>query len=532
MTQTILIGLDGADFQIMEPLMGDGVMPFLKSLVDEGVTAELMSTPNPFTPPAWTTVMTGRTPGNHGVFDFAHVVRPDGIPRSKMATSRDVRCETIWSIASRHGRRVNTLNFPLMYPPRPLAGNSVPGFVRWRHLRHSVYPPVLYETLCELPGFNRKELALDWDLERKALQALPHGEYEDWIRFHLRREQQWMGIVRHLAKNDPADLLAVLFDGVDKLQHLCWRFLSPALASSATTDWEQKIRRLCLEYFRQLDGFLAEIVDLGGDDARIVIVSDHGFQATRDIFYVNSWLEKEGYLQWADGIEVRQDDQLNVEGHADPASLFDWQNTRACALTAGSMGIYVRQASEPGQHGVPADEYEGFCRSLADSLSEFRSPESGRPVVSDVLLRGEAFPGMFSFQAPDLTLILSNGGSMSVTRSDALVKPRDEVSGIHRPEGIFISHGPGIRRGQRIGALEIADTAPTVLHSLGLPIPEDLEGDVAVEAFEPEFLRDQPVRSGDPTHPPQPFPVQAEDPKVEAQEEALIAERLKALGYL
>lgn len=532
MKQTILIGLDGADFQIMEPLMDDGVMPFLKSLTTGGVTAELMSTPNPFTPPAWTTVMTGRSPGNHGIFDFAHVVRPDGIPRSKMATSRDVRCETIWSIASRHGLRVNTLNFPLMYPPRPLAGNSVPGFVRWRHLRHSVYPPALYETLCELPGFNRKELALDWDLERKALQALPHGEYEDWIRFHLRREQQWMGIVRHLAKNDPADLVAIMFDGVDKLQHLCWRFLSPALAATATTDWEQQIRRLCLDYFRQLDEFLAEIVGLGGADPRVIIVSDHGFQATGDIFYVNSWLEQEGYLKWADGIEVRDDDQLNVEGHADPASLFDWDTTRACALTAGSMGIYVRQSPGPGQPGVPAEEYGSFCRSLADSLLEFRSPQSGNPVVSQVFLREDAFPGMMCEQAPDLTLILNDGCSMSVTRSSDLKKPRDEISGIHRPEGIFISCGPGIRKGQRIGALQIADTAPTVLHSLGLPIPNDLEGRVAVAAFEPDFLRDHPVQIGDPTQPPEAFPVQVEDPNVEAQEEAVLTERLKALGYL
>src|SRR5262245_2361745 len=110
-------------------------MPFLASLARRGVRADLISTPNPLTPPAWTSLMTGRTPGHHGIFDFARYVRTEGIPRARMATSRDVACETIWSIASRQDRKVTLLNFPLTYPPRPVAGSLVPGFVRWRHLR-------------------------------------------------------------------------------------------------------------------------------------------------------------------------------------------------------------------------------------------------------------------------------------------------------------------------------------------------------------------------------------------------------------
>ncbi len=532
MTRTVLIGLDGADFSVLEPFMNDGVMPFLSSFVSHGVSAELMSTPNPFTPPAWTTVMTGRNPGSHGIFDFANVVRHDGVPRSKMATSRDVRCETIWSIASRQGRRVATLNFPLMYPPRPINGSLVPGFVRWRHLKHSVHPPELYERLCALPGFNRKELALDWDLERKALQALPHGEYEEWIRFHIRRERQWMSIVRYLMERDPADLFAVLFDGVDKLQHLCWRFLEPGLAAGAASDWELGIRELCCDYFRQLDGFLAEIVELAGSEAQVFMVSDHGFRDTRHIFFVNSWLEREGYLRWTEGVDARDGDQLNVEGHADPASLFDWEHTSVCALTAGSVGLYVRSASAAGQPGVPPTDYEAFCRRLGDSLLREVDPATGREVVDRVLYRAEAFPGRHSDQAPDLSLILRDGCSMSVMRSPAVLKAREDVAGIHRPEGIFLAGGRGLRQGLRLPPLAIADTAPTVLHSLGLAVPGDFEGSVAVAAFTPESLAADPVRTGPPTEEPRAFPVQADDAEAAAEDEALIMERLKALGYL
>jgi hypothetical protein len=81
------------------------------------------------------------------------------------------------------------------------------------------------------PGFNARELAMDWNIERKALQGLPEEEFESWIKFHMAREQQWFGIVSLLMREEPCDLTAVLFDGVDKVQHLCYHLLDPSLAS-------------------------------------------------------------------------------------------------------------------------------------------------------------------------------------------------------------------------------------------------------------------------------------------------------------
>ncbi|MFQ5677390.1 MAG: alkaline phosphatase family protein, partial [bacterium] len=68
--KTLLLGLDGATFALLDSLMDEGTMPFLKELVERGVRANLMSTANPLTPPAWTSMTTGRSPGNHGIFDF------------------------------------------------------------------------------------------------------------------------------------------------------------------------------------------------------------------------------------------------------------------------------------------------------------------------------------------------------------------------------------------------------------------------------------------------------------------------------
>src|SRR4051812_20961969 len=156
MHPTILIGLDGATFTVLDSLMADGAMPCLKAFVDRGVRAELLSTPHPLTPPAWTTLMTGQNPGNHGIFDFLRGEVNGSGAFYTLNDFRDVRSETIWTIVSRLGGRVTALNFPMTAPPPPVAGNIVPGVLSWRHLRRNVYPPELYGALRSLPGFNSK----------------------------------------------------------------------------------------------------------------------------------------------------------------------------------------------------------------------------------------------------------------------------------------------------------------------------------------------------------------------------------------
>ena len=532
MSRTLLIGLDGATFTLLDPLMADGTMPGLRALAENGVRAELLSTPNPLTPPAWTSLATGRTPGAHGIFDFVRVTRAAGAapPQYTIATARDVRAETVWSIAARQGMRATVLNFPVMFPPRPIDGYVVPGFVPWRHLRRFVWPPELYGELQALPRFRPAELLLNLDLERDSLQTLPREQYADWIRLHLRREEQWFEIVRHLMTAHPCDLTAVIFDGVDKLQHLCWPFLDPALAPADPEPWEREVRGLCLEYFRRLDAFIQEMVALAGPGARVFLASDHGFGPTDEIFYVNAWLERQGLLAWAPGAAVDHDGRQMTEGHRNPTILFDWNHTTAYALTAGSNGIYIR-VSENGGPGVPAAGYAAFRDRLADALRGFADPATGAPVVRQVLTRDQAFPGPEMERAPDLTLVLRDYGFVSVLPSDRLLRPRARVAGTHRPEGIFVAAGEGIRAGERAARLGVHDVAALLLYSLGLPVPEDLEGSVPTDVFEAVPFVTDPPRWGPPTLPPDPFFTGAGD-ALPADAEAQVMARLQALGYL
>jgi predicted AlkP superfamily phosphohydrolase/phosphomutase len=528
---TLLIGLDGATFSICDPLIEEGVMPFLKGFVASGTRAELLSTPNPLTPPAWTSLITGRSPGQHGIFDF---IRPeetgDGV-YMKLVDSRDIGCETIWSMASRQNRGVISLNFPVMFPPKPLAGYMIPGFVSWRHLRRAVYPPDLYEELKVLPGFNAKEIGWDMYMERKAIQSMPHEDHEDWIRFHIRREEQWFEISRYLMRHSPCDLTAILFDGMDKLQHLSWPLIDPSLLPMTISAWQQKIRALCLDYFRKLDGFLSDLISIAGRDARVFMVSDHGFGPTWDIFYLNVWLHQQGLLQWGEGgVPMDESEEMFVKRMK--TQLFDWRSTVAYAPTPSSNGVHIRVSKGPGCPGIPPEDYERFRSKLIASLLAFTDPESGEPIVKRVMTREEVFSGSQMHRAPDLTLVLRDQGFISILNADSPLKRRKEPKGMHRPEGIFIASGPGIRSSQTQRQLSILDVCPALLYSLGLAIPQDLEGRFPAEVFEPCFLETHPPRIGDVTIPVHPVAAQPGDNSSSEEEEAAVLSRLRALGYI
>src|SRR5215475_3094132 len=136
--------------------MEQGVMPFLKTFFAEGARAGLRTIVPPLTPPAWTSLMTGRKPGQHGVFDFFRLESPES-RHIRFFNSHDVECDTIWSLASQQGRRVAAFNFPAMFPAPRINGYVVPGWVPWRQLRLACWPENLFDRLKPIPGFNAKE---------------------------------------------------------------------------------------------------------------------------------------------------------------------------------------------------------------------------------------------------------------------------------------------------------------------------------------------------------------------------------------
>jgi predicted AlkP superfamily phosphohydrolase/phosphomutase len=535
MRKTLLIGLDGATFTILDPLMERGVMPFLRALTARGVRAPLRTVIPPLTPPAWTSLMTGKRPGQHGVFDFFQKEAPDS-EYFRLASAQDIRSATIWSLASDHGRRVISLNFPVMFPPPAVNGSVVPGgWMPWRQLRLGCHPPGLFDRLKTLPSFSPRELSLDMELEAKAIEGCADEEYKDWIQLHTRREERWFEILRFLvSEEEPADLIGVLFDGVDKLQHLCWRFLDPALRPEQPSSWEQDITALCERYFRRLDTMIAGTVALAGPDATVVLASDHGFGPTWDVFYLNQWLEQQGYLAWADGSAAPPADTPQIGFGQMTRHVFelDWERTVAYAATPSSQGIHIVRQPPGGGARMSEERIERIRAELLDGLRQLRHPLSGDPLVSDVWTQDEGFAGPHQELAPDLSIELADGGAVSILRSDSLVRRRRKPNGNHRPEGIFLASGPSIRSGTSVEELSIIDVAPLVLYTLNLPVPLDIAGRIPGEVLEPGELERRPPQSMAGTASEEAPESGSGEVAYDSDDEATILNRLRALGYI
>ena len=532
MTKTILIGLDGATFTVLQPFL-DGsaeegvVMPFLATMMKEGYSAILKSTNHPLTPPAWTSVATGRTPGHHGIYDFVRFEDMGDEMFFTLYDSRDIRTETLWQVAGREGKSVVSLNFPMMAPPMEVNGALVPGFVSWKHLRRNIWPTTLYDRIAALDGFDPKELSWDFERESQIGEMMPDDELYAWVEGHLPRDRQWFNIARHLMEEDNPDLLALMLDGTDKIQHQAWHVLDPAEWDAASaSDSRKRVRALVVEYFAQVDGYLMELFQAAGPGCQMVIVSDHGFAGSTKVVRVNKYLESLGYLTYrpSDGSEAAKRRDL-----ANFANL-DWGKTTAFCPTPSSNGIVIRQRSEKNLGGVDPAEYESFRDRLIADLLAMTDPETGEKVISDVMKREDVFPGAAMAQAPDLTLVLCDHGFVSVRDRAPQVITRPVPIGTHHPDGIFIMAGAGVRRA-RGQAMSIVDTTAIVAHAMGMDIPEEFEGTVPSDLYSEAWLDAHPVRIAGHTQASQANKTGDTEEMSDDQREEMLAQ-LRLLGYL
>jgi predicted AlkP superfamily phosphohydrolase/phosphomutase len=518
---TILFGIDGATFTVLDDLIARGLMPNLAEFLGEGARANLRSITPPLTPPAWTTLVTGRPPGEHGVLGFFQYDAP-GSRQVQLISSRQLAAETLWSMVNRQGRRAGVLNFVAHQPAPKIDGWVIPGWVTARWLRPFSHPAGLIDRLkSSVPGFDVKTLAMDLDEESKAVSGSPIDDYRAWVSLHIRRERLWFEVLWHLLETDPVDLAAIIFDGADKLQHGLWPYLDPGLAPAEPEPGFLRVREMAWEYYKTLDHLLGETVRRAGEECTVLICSDHGFTGSHEVLYINTWLEQQGYLSWRPDFEPPED-SVDLNPAAFQFGAFDMSRTRAYALVTSSNGIHIE--------GVPARQYDAFRRELADALlTRCADPDTGENLVTRVWTREEIFAGPHMNIAPDLTLTLRDHGFFSVRRSSRTHTRRPLVIGTHHPDGVLMARGPGIARGVLLKPAHLLDVAPLILYTLGLEIPSDLPGCVPPGLFENTHLESQPPRHS------VAILVSAGSAATGVQqpeEDGEILEKLKSLGYI
>jgi predicted AlkP superfamily phosphohydrolase/phosphomutase len=218
--------------------------------------------------------------------------------------------------------------------------------------------------------------------------------------------------------------------------------------------------------------------------------------------------------------------------------MIDWSKTQAYTGTIFQQGVYINLKGRQPYGCVDAGTaYESLRREIATRLADLRDHRTAEPLFERVYLREEIFQGPYVDRAPDILPVLKKGNGLLAPGfgNGDVVQYQDHLPiGCHEPEGIFIASGAGIRRGARLGAVSVMDITPTVLHSIGLPIPNDLDGRVLTDIFETEDLARRPVQFDGRSASQVAASAKATENGQDLSEEdtEVLVERLKGLGYL
>jgi len=557
MSRVLVIGIDGATFDLARPWAEAGDLPNLARLMAEGVHGPLESTLPPVTSPAWPTFATGKNPGKHSVFDFIRplVASPPrrgggGGSQFELVNATSIRAPTLWQILSDAGRHVGVMNVPVTYPPAPVNGFIIAGM------------------LSPVGGtFTYPADLLDRYTGRmKPYRIAPHVQYKegneakfaaDLLDMVERRGEYAL----RLMADYPYDFLMFHFQATDIMQHAFWKFVDPShprYDPQAAARFGPALKQV----YQRVDGFIGQMLDrslLEKDNTTIIVMSDHGFGPLHYVVNLNLFLLDQGLLQLKRGAWTRLKTGLFRAGLT-PASIWhlieraglqnyvwqvskstrnrvvgkflsfddvDWSHTLAYSI--GHVGqVYVNlRGREPEGIVEPGAEYEAVRQRASDALRQLRHPKTGQPLVDRVIPGDQVAHGPYAHRSPDLHVVLDGYRAIAfplfATDSRIVTRQIRGDSGCHRLHGIFIAWGAAVRPGEKVENARILDLAPTILHLMNLPVPDDMDGRVLTEAL--TTSRRVEHRPAGPTG-------DEAEAGLSAEETAEVEERLRALGYL
>jgi len=550
-----IVGLDGATFRLILPLVEEGKLPVLKELMQEGSWGKLESTIHPLSPQAWASFMTGKNPGKHGVFEFVEH-KPNSYELCYV-NGGCVQGKKLWEILSEAGKRVCVINVPFTYPPSTvngclIAGLDAPGL----HSEFCYHTELLAEITAVFGEYRLRQTPYKAKPETYLTEILGQFDYTLEVAKYLKAKESW-------------DLFMVVFESTDLVQHFYWHYAFPqdfGIAETHNTDLKTAIS----DVYRRIDGGLKELLALCGEAETVMVMSDHGFSACRKIFFMDNWLNQHGYLarnegertthaltrnlhvafqkyfpnRWKGGLtrfmpflREKMRSYLNI-------APIDWENTKAFSLGIDSTNIFVNlKGKYPSGIVEQGQEYEKLREEIIALLTYVRDPDTGKRIVERVYKREELYHGECLSKAPDL-LVTWKGFEYNTRRgyrekgnellgsslefSDVSAYSSLQKSGTHHVDGVFIANGPHIRSNVELEGARIVDLAPTILYLLGEKVPEGMDGRVMEELMRGQFLSKNPVEIGlvDSSADG------AQSTTYGKEEEKYIRDKLRGLGYI
>jgi len=534
--KTVIIGLDGATFDIITPLSEAGRLPVLTRLMREGASAPLRSTILPNSFPGWASCTTGTSEGMHGV--FSPFIKNSSSYSVRAMSGRDIMTRHVWDMLARQEGRSIVVNVPTTYPPELLNGMMVTGMLTPGLASEFTYPASLKaDLLAALPDYVIEPARIPDRHARAAEFRRSIGVLERALKFLMGRGE-W-------------DFLMVVFSVLDRAQHDYW-----ADMDSNHPRHDQKtpreFREFIYEIYERLDGAVGRLLEELPADVRVLVVSDHGFCSELYEVRVNELLASVGLLAFktpamrkgrARVKELKEKVARRLSSAPSKGNVLDrkvqygsafldeidWCRTRA--YFAQDKGIWINLAGRESSGVVSERDFDAVLDEARDVLTNLRMVDGGETVFEKVLSREEAFNGLWARRLPDLVMIPRRDEYVYNERpsyADVIV-PADSTTGTHSRDGIFIAWGKGIRNGaSKEKQFNLRDVGPTALASLGCPLTVDMDGRALAEIFT-DFT--EAPKHGSSYRDSQMDGLSAE-PVYNAGEEAELRERLRALGYI
>jgi len=548
----LIVGLDGGTLDLVWPWAEQGLLPNLGRLIKGGVSGPMRSTIPAISPAAWTSMITGKNPGKHGVYDF--IQRRSDSYHLQFIQPDLARMGTLFGYLSRMGRRVGVMGVPSTYPPESVNGFMIAG--PWAPpIESCVYPQSLFPYL-QTHGYEiNNSRTYTPETARSFAQYIENTtDVRATVALELLQRESW-------------DLFMVVFRDVDTVSHKYWQDTD----TSYPAHNPERLARLgntILKHYQQIDSYLGQMLVSLDDNTSVMIVSDHGAGPLYAEISINRWLLDNGFLtlkrgtNWGDfyratlrklgltraGIISRlgwplvrrikkllpaKTEFLIPWPHAQLIEQVDWTHTRAYSY--GSIGqIHINLKGRDPQGIVsPGGEYEALIANIKDRFTELVDPRTGRQVKVEIFRREDLYTGPFADHGPDLNLIFDNMScithiTLDAVREHAIGPPADYESGTHRLNGMLILWGPAIQQGKRLELTHITDVAPTALYLTNETIPRDMDGQVIKPAFHTGYSTAHPIETvtTNTTH------FDDVDMSWTPEEEAKIQQHLKDLGYL
>jgi predicted AlkP superfamily phosphohydrolase/phosphomutase len=542
MARLLVIGLDGATFVGLEPMVRQGVMPFLGSMMSNGARGNLRSCDPPYTGPGWSSFVTGTNPGKHSNYDVERrTLDFKGIEPVGYHTLTGV---TIWDLATQAGLRTVLLNMPVSYPPPALNGMVICGALTPPDTSEFTHPPELAAEIEE--RFGPYRLDLSW----ANYQSTERGRMLDDLEAMMDQHEK---VFCWALQRDPWDLSVAVLVAPDRIQHSLWQWMG---LDGAVPPGGERLRDRVWALFSKIDKTVERLADAAGPDTNIIIVSDHGFGPLIGRVDLNNLLADLGYFKFRSrrgfmdtvgkglhGLGLRrrhvaallrpfgfkQEFVASLEGGnrlQGAGSVTDWSQTQAFSLITN--GIFVNLNGREPEGIVPEHTYDGLRAELIKKLQSVRDPSTGERVIHRVDRREDIYSGPFLDYAPDLVITEFDERYhfyfFPYNHYTKAFNPPGLATGNHAYDGILIARGPDIRPTAISGA-RLIDVMPTICRILGLPIPGDVDGRTLTEMLAADTLAVAPPGET-------PSPSEVTRRTLTKEEKEGLEQRLRGLGYI